>query len=164
MTHALIQESIDKRQHVRDLLAQTPDDYVAVRELWKSHSLAEDARDIAGLMATLTDDCVYELVQTGHRWEGKEGATRFYIELLSAFPDIDFALTSIVVGPQGVCEEAVVNGTFTTSWLGMKPTGEKMVWRNVIFFPWDPDAQLFTGERVYSFFPDLPAGNLPTGM
>ena len=121
-------------------------------------------RDIAGLMATLTDDCVYELVQTGHRWEGKEGATRFYIELLSAFPDIDFALTSIVVGPQGVCEEAVVNGTFSTPWLGMEPNGEKMVWRNVIFFPWDPDAQLFTGERVYSFFPDLPTGDLPTSM
>jgi predicted ester cyclase len=154
MTHPLIQESMDKRQHVRDLLAQTPDDYAAVRDLWKAHSLAEDARDIAGLMATLTDDCVYELVQTGHRWEGKEGATRFYLELLSAFPDIDFALTSIVVGPQGVCEEAVVNGTFTKAWLGMEPSGEKLVWRNVIFFPWDPDARLFTGERVYSFFPD----------
>jgi predicted ester cyclase len=164
MTHPLIQESIDKRQHVRDLLARSPDDYVAVRELWKSHSKAEDARDIAGLMATLTEDCVYELVQTGHRWEGKEGATRFYLELLSAFPDIDFALTSIVVGPQGVCEEAVVNGTFTNAWLGMEPTGEKLVWRNVIFFPWDPDAQLFTGERVYSFFPDLPSGNLTQGM
>jgi predicted ester cyclase len=164
MTHPLIQESMDKRQHVRDLLAQTPDDYAAVRDLWKAHSLAEDARDIAGLMATLTEDCVYELVQTGHRWEGKEGATRFYLELLSAFPDIGFALTSIVVGPQGVCEEAVVNGTFTNAWLGMEPSGEKLVWRNVIFFPWDPDAQLFTGERVYSFFPDLPAGNLPQGM
>jgi predicted ester cyclase len=164
MTHPLIQESMDKRQHVRDLLAQTPDDYASVRDLWKAHSLAEDARDIAGLMATLADDCVYELVQTGHRWEGKEGATRFYIELLSAFPDIDFALTSIVVGPQGVCEEAVVNGTFTNAWLGMEPSGEKLVWRNVIFFPWDPDAQLFNGERVYSFFPDLPAGNLPEGM
>jgi predicted ester cyclase len=161
MTHALIQESLDKRQHVRDLLAQPPDDYSAVRELWKSHSKAEDARDIAGLMATLTDDCIYELVQTGHRWEGKEGATRFYTELLSAFPDIDFALTSIVVGPQGVCEEAVVNGTFSAAWLGMEPTGEQLVWRNVIFFPWDPAAQLFTGERVYSFFPDLPQGNLP---
>jgi predicted ester cyclase len=164
MTHPLIQESMDKRQHVRDLLAQTPDDYTAVRELWKAHSLAEDARDIAGLMATLTQDCVYELVQTGHRWEGKEGATRFYLELLSAFPDIDFALTSIVVGPQGVCEEAVVNGTFTNAWLGMEPSGEKLVWRNVIFFPWDPEAQLFTGERVYSFFPDLSSGNLPQGM
>jgi predicted ester cyclase len=164
MTHPLIQESMDKRQHVRDLLAETPDDYVAVRELWKAHSRAEDARDIGGLMATLTDECVYELVQTGHRWEGKEGATRFYLELLSAFPDIDFALTSIVVGPQGVCEEAVVNGTFTNAWLGMEPSGEKLVWRNVIFFPWDPDARLFTGERVYSFFPDLPSGNLPQGM
>ncbi len=164
MTHPLIQESIDKRQQVRDLLARTPDDYAAVRDLWKAHSLAEDARDIAGLMATLTDDCVYELVQTGHRWEGKEGATRFYLELLSAFPDIDFALTSIVVGPQGVCEEAVVNGTFTNGWLGMEPSGEKLVWRNVIFFPWEASTRLFTGERVYSFFLDLPKGTLPAGI
>jgi hypothetical protein len=160
VTNALIQESIDKRPHVRDLLAQTPDDYLEVRELWKAHSLAEDARDIAGLMATLTDDCVYELVQTGHRWEGHEGATRFYLELLAAFPDIDFALTSIVVGPQGVCEEAVVNAP----WLAVEPTGEKMAWRNVIFFPWDPRARLFTGERVYSFFPELPSGSMPQGL
>jgi predicted ester cyclase len=158
MTHPLIQESIDKREHVRELLAQTPNDYAAVRDLWKAHSLAEDARDIGGLMATLTEDCVYELVQTGHRWERKEGATRFYLELLAAFPDVDFALTSIVVGPQGVCEEAVVNGTFTAAWLGIEPTGEKLVWRNVIFFPWDPRARLFTGERIYSFFPELPQG------
>jgi predicted ester cyclase len=155
MTHPLIQESIDKRPFVRELLSQEPDDYQDVRELWKAHSKAEDARDIAGLMATLTDDCVYELVQTGHRWEGHEGATRFYVELLTAFPDIDFALTSIIVGPQGVCEEAVVNGTHSAPWLGVEPTGEKLVWRNVIFFPWDPEKRLFTGERVYTFFPGL---------
>jgi hypothetical protein len=46
----------------------------------------------------------------------------------------------------------------------MEPSGEKLVWRNVIFFPWNPDAQLFTGERVYSFFPDLSAANLPKGI
>jgi hypothetical protein len=23
----------------------------------------------------------------------------------------------------------------------------------VIFFPWDPERKLFTGERVYTFFP-----------
>ncbi len=161
MNHPLIEESIDKREHVRELLAQTPDDYAAVRDLWKAHSLAEDARDIAGLMATLTEDCVYELVQTGHRWEGHKGATSFYMELLSAFPDIDFSLTSIVVGPQGVCEEAVVTGTFENPWLGIEPTGKKMIWRNVILFPWDPRARLFTGERVYSFFPELPEGLWP---
>jgi predicted ester cyclase len=159
VTHPLLQESIDKRPAVRGLLSRGADDYGAVRDLWKAHSLAEDARDIAGLMATLTDDCVYELVQTGHRWEGHAGATRFYTELLTAFPDIDFALTSIVVGPQGVCEEAVVNGTHRAPWLGVEPSGERLVWRNVIFFPWDPERRLFTGERVYTFFPGLDASN-----
>ncbi len=155
MEHPLIKEAAQRRPVVRDLLAMDTTDYEAVRELWKAHSKAEDARDIAGLMATLTDDCVYELVQTGHRWEGHEGATRFYTELLTAFPDIDFSLTNIFVGPQGVCEEAVVVGTHRAPWLDIEPTGERMVWRNVIFFPWDPEAQLFTGERVYTFFPAL---------
>ena len=149
----LTKEAADKREHVRELLARTPDQYAEIRELWKQHSLAEDARDIGGLMATLTDDCVYELVQTGHRWEGHAGATQFYLGLLTAFPDIEFNLTTIVVGPQGVCEEAVVTGTHKAAWLDMEPTGEEMAWRVVIFFPWDPEAKLFTGERVYTYFP-----------
>lgn len=158
MAHPLIQESIDKRPQVRELLDRAPEAYDDIRALWKAHSLAEDARDIAGLLATLTDDCVYELVQSGHRWEGHDGAARFYTELLTAFPDIRFALTSIVVGPQGVCEEAVVDGTHQGKWLGIEPGGDHLVWRNVIFFPWNPDHRLFSGERVYSFFPDSPQG------
>ena len=154
MTHPLLQEQMDKRVHVRSLLERTPEQYAEVRDLWKAHSLAEDARDISGLMATLTEDCVYELPQFGHKWEGHAGATRFYTELLTAFPDIDFALTSIVIGPQGVCEEAVTWGTHHGAWLGAEPSGMQVVWRNVIFFPWSPEQRLFTGERVYSFFPD----------
>lgn len=154
MTDPLVQESIEKRDRVRELLHRAPDDYPAVASLWKQHSLAEKAHDIAGLLATLTEDCVYELVHTGHRWEGRQGATQFYTELLTAFPDIDFALTNIVVGPQGVCKEAVVTGTHRAAWLGVEPSGRAMVWRNVIFFPWDPARRLFTGERVYSFSSD----------
>ena len=89
----------------------TPELYTEIRELYKTHSIAEDARDLPGLISTLTPDCVYELVQTGHRWEGHEGAARFYTELLTAFPDIQFDLTDIVIGPQGVCEEANVTAT-----------------------------------------------------
>jgi len=123
--------------------------YQEVRELWKRHSIAEDNRDIAGLMSTLTDDCVYELVQTGHRWEGKEGATRFYLELLGAFPDIVFELTDIVIGPQGVFEMADVHGTHQGPWLGVEPTDQPVEFKVVIFFPWDPDAMLFKGETVW---------------
>ena len=136
----------------------TPDLYTEVRELYKTHSIAEDARDLPGLISTLTPDCVYELVQTGHRWEGHEGAARFYGGLLGAFPDVDFQLTDIVIGPQGVCEEADVTGTHEAEWLGIAPSGEQLAWKVAIFFPWDPDKRLFRGERVYTAGLPLPSG------
>src|SRR3954454_24641312 len=104
----------------------TPELYRDVRELYKTHSIAEDARDLAGLISTLTPDCVYELVQTGHRGEGHEGAARFSTQLLPACPDIRFDLTDIVIGPQGVCEEANVSATPAAEWLGVEPTGERL--------------------------------------
>jgi steroid delta-isomerase-like uncharacterized protein len=137
---------------VRDLVRRDADqsELDAIRELWKKYSIAEDERDLPGLISTLTEDCVYELVQSGHRWEGHEGAARFYMELLSAFPDIHFDLTDIVIGPQGVCEEADVTGTHQAAWLGFPPSGERLAWKVVIFFPWDPEKRLFRGEKVYT--------------
>jgi predicted ester cyclase len=136
---------------VRELLGRDtdPEEYEAIRELWKRHSLAEDARDLPGLISTLTEDCVYELPQTGTVWEGHAGAGRFYTELLTAFPDIHFELTDIVIGPQGVCEEARVTGTHAADWLGFKASGGPVQFRVVIFFPWDPRQRLFRGEKVY---------------
>jgi len=121
----------------------------AIREMWKRHSIAEDARDIPGLMATLTDDCVYEMMQTGERWEGHEGATAFYLSLLGAFPDIHFDLTDIVIGPQGVFEMATATGTHRDVWLGVAPTGLPVEFGVAILFPWDAAAGLFTGEKIW---------------
>lgn len=135
-----------------------PAEYDEIRALWKKHSIAEDERDLPGLISTLTEDCVYELRQTGDRWEGHAGATRFYTELLTAFPDIHFDLTDIVIGPQGVCEEARVTGTHRGTWLGAEPTGEQLSWRVVIFFPWDAERRLFRGEKVYVDAPFMPGG------
>ena len=136
---------------VRELLRRPvdPDEYDAIRELWKSHSKAEDQRDLPGLLSTLTEDCVYEIVGTEHVWNGHEGAARFYAGLLGAFPDIDFELTEIVIGPQGVCEEADVTGTHEQDWLDYPATGERVQFRVVIFFPWNPSAKLFTGEKIH---------------
>jgi predicted ester cyclase len=138
---------------VRELLGRdvTPELYREIRELWKAHSIAEDRHDIAGLIATLTPDCVYEVFPDGGRWEGHAGATRFYLELLGAFPDIHFDLQTIVIGPQGVYEEARVTGTHKAKWLDRQPTGEKVEFRVVIFFPWDSDKRKFAGERVFAF-------------
>jgi predicted ester cyclase len=146
-----VQERVEHDEVVelirRDL---DPGEYDEIRELWKKHSIAEDNRDLPGLISTLTDDCVYELAQSGHRWDGHEGAARFYTELLTAFPDIHFDLTNIVIGPQGVCEEARVTGTHENRWLDYEPTGQHLTWRVVIFFPWDREKRLFRGEKVYT--------------
>ena len=140
---------------VRDLLRRPiePSEYEAVRELWTQHSKAEERRDLPGLLATLTEDCVYEIVGTEHVWHGHEGALRFYTGLLGAFPDIDFRLTDIVIGPQGVCEAADVTGTHEQDWLEFGATGDRIAFRVVIFFPWDSAQKLFKGERVHV---DLP--------
>lgn len=136
---------------VRDLLRRPvhADEYDAIRELWKRHSKAEDQRDLPGLLSTLTEDCVYEIVGTEHVWHGHEGAARFYAGLLGGFPDIDFQLTDIVIGPQGVCEAADVTGTHEQDWLDYPATGERVEFKVVIFFPWNPDAKLFTGETIH---------------
>jgi hypothetical protein len=147
------------RDDVLPLIRREPsgEEHDAIRELWKRHSIAEENRDLPGLLSTLTEDCLYELVQTGHRWEGHEGALRFYTGLLGGFPDIDFRLTDIVIGPQGVCEEADVTGTHEAEWLGIPPSGGRLAWKVVIFFPWDREQQLFKGERVYTAGLPLPS-------
>ncbi len=146
---------IAEKESILDQLRRkiSKDEYARVRHLWIAHSKAEDARDIPGLMATLTPDCVYELPQYGLRWEGHAGATRFYNELLTAFPDIQFDLRNIVIGPQGVWEEADVIGTHQGKWLEYEPTGLRVSFHVQILFPWDTERQLFSGERVWYDFP-----------
>lgn len=144
----------DLRADVVGLLRRKidPDEYDAIRRLWMAHSIAEDKRDIPGLMATLTDDCVYTVVNNGVSWHGKEGATRFYQQLLTSFPDIHFDLQQIVIGPQGVYEEAHVTATYEKKWLDLpEPNGQQIDFMVTILFPWDPEQGLFTGERVYFF-------------
>lgn len=129
-----------------------PAEHAAIQKLWIAHSFAEAAHDIPGLMATLTDDCVYTVVNKDVHWQGKEGATRFYQQLLAAFPDIHFDLQNIVIGPQGVFEEAYVTGTYQSQWLDMpEPAGQFVEFNVTILFPWDPELRLFAGERVYFF-------------
>ncbi len=143
----------ERLEHVRAQLRQdvSPELYREILALWKAHSIAEDARDIPGLIATLTPDCVYELATTGDTWRGHEGAEAFYRGFLGAFPDVKFHLTDIVIGPQGVFEEAIARGTHEGEWAGRAPSGKLEEFRVLILFPWDADARLFRGERIYTF-------------
>ncbi len=120
-----------------------------IKRLWVRHSIAEDRRDIDGLIATLAPDCVYEIVPTGQRWEGHAGARSFYEELFAAFPDNAFSLSDIVIGPQGVMEVATLTGTNSGPWAGTPATGLPVALQVIILFPWDPATERFSGERIW---------------
>ena len=140
---------------IRERLAWeiTPELYQTIRRLWIKHSLAEDQRDLQGLIDTLAEDCVYELVPTGQRWEGHDGARAFYTSFLGAFPDVKFDLRDIVIGPQGVIEVADMTGTHRGAWAGLAPTGQPVRLQIVIHFPWNPAAGKFAGEDIYVVSP-----------
>ena len=129
--------------------ASPPELHRRIKRLWVRHSIAEDRRDIDGLIATLASDCVYELVPTGQRWEGHAGARTFYTELFAAFPDNAFQLTDIVIGPQGVFEVATLTGTNLGPWAGAPPSGLPVRLQVLILFPWDPDEDRFGGETIF---------------
>jgi predicted ester cyclase len=127
----------------------TPELYAKIRQLWIAHSKAEDARDLQGLIDTLAEDCVYEIIPTGQRWEGHAGARNFYLGFLGAFPDVHFEMTDIVIGPQGVIEVADMTGTHIGAWAGLEPTGQQVQLKIIIHFPWDARAEKFAGEKIY---------------
>ena len=140
-----------ERPSPRSLLGRRfdSDELRAIKRLWVRHSIAEDARDIDGLVATLATTSVYELVPTGQRWEGHDGARSFYGELFAAFPDNRFELTDIVVGPQGVFEAARLTGTNLGPWGGVPASGLPVALEVLILFPWDPVTRLFLGEKIW---------------
>jgi len=127
----------------------TPELHETIRRLWIKHSIAEDSRDLQGLIDTLTEDCVYEIPALNQRWKGHDGARQFYTTFLGAFPDVKFNLTDIVIGPQGVFEVAEMTGTHLGPWAGLEPTGKTVRTTVIIFFPWNPAAAKFSGEKIY---------------
>ncbi|HKB28634.1 MAG TPA: ester cyclase [Candidatus Limnocylindrales bacterium] len=141
----------EDRASVRQRLAwpADPATHRRIRRLWQRHSIAEDRRDIEGLIATLAPDCVYEFVGSGLRWEAHAGARRFYEELFGAFPDNRFALTDIVIGPQGVFEAVVLEATHLGPFAGLEPTGRRVRLELAILFPWDPATEKFAGEQIF---------------
>jgi predicted ester cyclase len=142
---------VSERPSIRRRLTRPfdPVELRRIKRLWVRHSIAEDARDIDGLIATLSEDCAYEIVPTRQRWEGHDGARAFYSELFAAFPDNAFALSEIVIGPQGAFEVATLTGTNQGPWAGVPPSGMAVSLEVLILFPWDPATERFTGERIW---------------
>jgi predicted ester cyclase len=91
--------------------------------IYRCHRAAEDARDYPRVMETLASDCVLEHVSVGLQSVGHEDATRAYIELFEAFPDLGRIPEGVAFGDDVLVAFGQLTGTMKGSWLGLAPTG-----------------------------------------
>jgi steroid delta-isomerase-like uncharacterized protein len=116
------------------------------KRLWQQHVLAENRRDIPGLLATLTENPRY-IMATRLEYVGKEGVASFYQGLFDGMPDASFNLKSITIGEDMVVEESVFTGTHTGSLFKLPPSGKYITFPLIIMFP--REGEKFAGERMY---------------
>jgi steroid delta-isomerase-like uncharacterized protein len=126
-----------------------------IKRLWQKHVLAENRRDIEGLLATLIDDPLYIIMATGLEYRGKTGVTSFYQGLFDGMPDAAFDLKTVTVGEEMVVEESVFRGTHTGPLFNIPPTGKYITFPLIIMFPFDLASERFKGERMYFDFNTL---------
>ena len=119
----------------------------ANKRLWQRHVLAENRRSVEGLLETLADEPVYQVMATGAVHHGRDAVAAFYAGLFQSMPDVTFDLMEVFVGENGVVEESVLIGTHTGDLFGLPPTGRTVRLRLIIVFPMQGGKIL--GERLY---------------
>jgi steroid delta-isomerase-like uncharacterized protein len=117
------------------------------KRLWQRHVLAENRRSIDGLLATLTDVPVYQVMATGARHEGRAAVAAFYTSLFASMPNVNFELVEVFIADSGVVEESVMVGTQTGDLFGLPATERPVRLPLTIVFPMRGGRIL--GERLY---------------
>jgi steroid delta-isomerase-like uncharacterized protein len=121
-----------------------------VKKLLDGYALALNDRDIDRLMSYFTDDCTRSDALTGSL-HGKEAVKGYYVTLMSAFPDLQFSIDTVLA----VDDSAAVEWTFTGTHQGAFPplesyaaTGKKVTLFGATFFDFK-DGKI-ASERVHA--------------
>lgn len=116
-------------------------------QLVLDHEALENNHDLDGLMTTLTEDCVYDVVPIQQEYHGQEEARDYYAAIFEAFPDFHLDGKPIAVTKDCVIWEGTVSGTFKGSFMGFKGTGKRFEARSITVFPIQNGK--LDGERIY---------------
>ena len=141
-----------------DFLAQLrlrcdPAEARRIRRVWQGLTLAVGTHDPSLLQAAFTPDCRLELASGERVWHGHAGLLQFYSELQRALPDLTLTPSAVVIGPQGVFEQAQVGGTHAYDWGPFLATGERIRFETLMYFWWNRPAGRFGGQRIWFFSP-----------
>lgn len=95
--------------------------------LAREHFAAESAHDAERTLATLADDIMYRVVASGEIVRGKAAVAKYYDAWWAAFPDVTIEIQRLVAAGEWVFCENVATATHLGTWLGIPPTGKRVV-------------------------------------
>ena len=117
-------------------------------DLVKAHLRAEDERDVAAVLATFTDDCVYRIPAYDVDLRGKEKIGDFYRSMFASFPDFTNAEETYHVSERAIFVEIETQRTHDGVWRSFSPTGRRFRTTSLAQFPIADDG-LLGGEIVH---------------
>lgn len=90
------------------------------------HFAAENAHDVAGTLATYTDDIVWDdVTHPDAPFHGKEAVGSVYSSIIDAIPDVNLESVKRFTGEDGryVVDESILSGHVEGTWSGMEGGG-----------------------------------------
>lgn len=116
-------------------------------EVLKRHVAAETVHDMAGTLATLTADCVFEDMPTGMVHRGHAGVRDYYSAWWSAFGNAPERSRRYVADPATLIVETHFVGRHVGAWEGLAATGRTIDLPVMIVVSFADG--LMSGERFY---------------
>jgi len=112
------------------------------------HLAAENRHDLDAVMATFGNDARFEDEPWGDRRQGRDGVRQYYVEILSALPDLVIDVTERHVSSESVVLEVTIRGTHSGPWRGLPATGRPVEFPLCAVYRFD-SADRLLAERVY---------------
>ncbi len=107
----------------------------AEEKLFVPHSEQEEQQQLEIIRGTMTDDCVYELKNTGERWQGWSGTLQLYKTFLGAFLGMRWVPQTVVIGPRRRKPGRRAGTAGVGALLSMEPRAESVRGRDDLLDP-----------------------------
>jgi predicted ester cyclase len=105
-------------------------------------------KDIPGIVSFYTDEITWHPIAEDRCYRGKEDVSKFFQQMFSAIPDMDFVLTTKISRGNFISEEFRMRGTQIGPYMGIPPTGKTVEIYGMSMARWK-DAKLHADEFLF---------------
>jgi steroid delta-isomerase-like uncharacterized protein len=114
----------------------------------EQHIQLENQHDLTGVLKTFGDSARYDDEAWGEHYQGRDGVSQFYQQLMNALPDLKIEVQRRYVTDDAILVEVIICGTHLGGWRGLPATGRRVKFPLCGIYTFDAEDRL-AGEKIY---------------